>query len=242
MSRGRSPSPRTLNNTNESDAEMRSVSPPLRNKEDSGSRVVVVSNLTRNVVEAHLRTIFTGQNRGKAALEFYDSSAAQKAASHMNKGYLDGAILNVQISDAILRDRSRSRSPRPPRNGRGVRRSPSRSLSPRRRPPPASRDKERDRGDVGSVAHIVLAQVHVLARLFEEEDAVPGVHLAMNEAVLITEIVDHEVEALTLWLLADPDPEAVHMILALVRLPILPQVEKVGLVQFDQARVETMMI
>lgn len=156
MARGRSPSPRTLNNTNGSDAEMRSMSP------DSDYKVVIVSNLTRNVAEAHLRTIFgfygdikkvdiplfakSGQNRGKAALEFYEASAAKKAVSHMNKGYLDGAVLAVELSDAIIRDRSRSRSRRPVKNGRTAGRpSASRSLSPRRRAPPSYRDKGRER-------------------------------------------------------------------------------------------------
>lgn len=70
----------------------------------------------------------------------------------MNKGQLDGAVLDVVLSDAILRDRSRSkvrsRSPRPPlraRNGRGShRRSLSRSLSPYRRRAPF-RDRYRSR-------------------------------------------------------------------------------------------------
>lgn len=180
MARGRSPSPRTLNNTNGSDAEMRSVSPEMRHENDY--KVVIVSNLTRNVAEAHLRTIFSfygdikkvdiplfakceksitqpsrallfiiyiilaGQNRGKAALEFYEVSAAKKAVSHMNKGYLDGAVLTVELSDAIIRERSRSRSRRPIKNGRVAGRpSASRSLSPRRRAPPSYRDKGRER-------------------------------------------------------------------------------------------------
>ncbi|KAF8591420.1 hypothetical protein K439DRAFT_1326667, partial [Ramaria rubella] len=99
---------------------MRSVSPPTRDgKTATELKVVVITNLTRNVVEIHLRTIFgiygdikkidlplygkSGQNRGKAALEYFDSVAAEKAASHMNKGQLDGATLSVELSDAVLR-------------------------------------------------------------------------------------------------------------------------------------------
>ncbi|THH23165.1 hypothetical protein EUX98_g8017 [Antrodiella citrinella] len=99
------------------------------------AKVVVVTNLTRNVVESHLQTIFgfygditkvdlpmygkSGQNRGRAALEYVNAAAAHKAASHMNGGQLDGAVLRVELSDLPVR--SRSRSPRPPpraRNGR----------------------------------------------------------------------------------------------------------------------------
>ncbi|ETW83849.1 hypothetical protein HETIRDRAFT_243176, partial [Heterobasidion irregulare TC 32-1] len=87
--------------------------------EKNDAKVVVVNHLTRNVVEAHLRTIFgfygkitkvdlpvygkSGQNRGKAALEFEESAAAHKAASHMNGGQLDGAVLNVELSDLPVR-------------------------------------------------------------------------------------------------------------------------------------------
>jgi len=54
MSRGRSPSPRRLDG---SDTEMRSLSPPPRDDKEK-LRVVVVKNLTRNVVEGHLRKVF----------------------------------------------------------------------------------------------------------------------------------------------------------------------------------------
>ncbi|KIJ56699.1 hypothetical protein M422DRAFT_149663, partial [Sphaerobolus stellatus SS14] len=97
---------------------MRSVSPsPAEGK--GTLKVIVVKNLTRNVVEAHLRKVFgfygeikkvdlplygkSGQNKGKAALEFFESDAAEKAASHMNKGQLDGATLDVELSDSVLR-------------------------------------------------------------------------------------------------------------------------------------------
>ena len=58
--KGRSPSPRHLDRpSDDSDAEMRSVSPPARaTKEVSNLKVVVITNLTRNVVESHLRSIF----------------------------------------------------------------------------------------------------------------------------------------------------------------------------------------
>lgn len=136
--------------------------------EKPDAKVVIITNLTRNVVEAHLQTIFgfygqivkvdlplfgkceshvytyvsrmfilvsAGQNRGKAALEYADPPSAHKAASHMDGGQLDGAILKVELSDLPVRTRSRSR-PRPPRNGRDrVPRSPSRSRSRSRSPP-----------------------------------------------------------------------------------------------------------
>ncbi|KAI0353564.1 RNA-binding domain-containing protein [Trametes cingulata] len=152
-SRGRSLSPRPLR---DEDVDMDRASPP-RNPH---AKVVIVTNLTRNVVESHLQTIFgfygeivkvdlplygkSGQNRGRAALEYADSASAQKAVSHMDGGQLDGAILKCELSEQPIRSRSysrsrsRSRSPRPPprtRYGRGksYSRSPSRSRSP---PPP----------------------------------------------------------------------------------------------------------
>ncbi|KAF9818351.1 hypothetical protein IEO21_02866 [Rhodonia placenta] len=83
--------------------------------EKSHIKVIQVSNLTRNVVDAHLRTVFgfyghivkidlpifgkSGQNRGKASLEFADSASAHKAISHMNGGQLDGAVLKVELSE-----------------------------------------------------------------------------------------------------------------------------------------------
>ncbi|KAK7470895.1 hypothetical protein VKT23_002311 [Stygiomarasmius scandens] len=121
--RGRSTSPRPLDG---GDIDMDTSS-----KENA--KVVIVTNLTRNVVESHLQTIFgfygqitkidlplfakSGQNRGKAALEYSDPAGAHKAASHMNGGQLDGAILKVELSDLPVRSRSRSPRP-PPRNGR----------------------------------------------------------------------------------------------------------------------------
>ncbi|KAF8164996.1 hypothetical protein B0H34DRAFT_649755, partial [Crassisporium funariophilum] len=118
MSRGRSPSPRNANR--DTDMDIDSTSPA----EKPNAKVVVVTNLTRNVVESHLKTIFafygpitkidlpifgkSGQNRGKAALEFADSSSAHKAASHMDGGQLDGFIVKVELSDLPIRSVSRS--------------------------------------------------------------------------------------------------------------------------------------
>ncbi|KIY45846.1 hypothetical protein FISHEDRAFT_23643, partial [Fistulina hepatica ATCC 64428] len=82
-------------------------------------RVVIVNNLSKNVVEAHLRTIFSfygtitkvdlpvygksGQNKGTAALEFSQSSYAHQAYTHMDGGQLDGAVLKVELSDLPVR-------------------------------------------------------------------------------------------------------------------------------------------
>ncbi|KAK1228918.1 hypothetical protein PQX77_008076 [Marasmius sp. AFHP31] len=152
--RGRSTSPKPLQDADrdvDMDAEKADAKPD--------AKVVIITNLTRNVVEGHLRTIFgfygqimkidlpvygkSGQNRGKAALEFAAPAEAHKAASHMNGGQVDGAILKVELSDLPVRSRSRSRSPRP-RNGRDRARSYSRSISrsrsrTRSRTPPPSR-------------------------------------------------------------------------------------------------------
>ncbi|KAI4519666.1 hypothetical protein K525DRAFT_226259, partial [Schizophyllum commune Loenen D] len=86
------------------------------------AKVVIVQNLTRNVVEAHLQTIFSfygtinkidlptfaksGQNRGKAAVEFTEPAFAHKAYTHMNGGQLDGAVLKLELSDLPVRSRS----------------------------------------------------------------------------------------------------------------------------------------
>ncbi|CCL99444.1 uncharacterized protein FIBRA_01462 [Fibroporia radiculosa] len=110
-SRGRSISPRPLH---DADIDM-----DRENGEKLHARVVVVTNLTRNVVESHLRTIFSfygeitkidlpvfgksGQNRGKAALEYANTASAHNAQSHMDGGQLDGAILKVELSDLPVR-------------------------------------------------------------------------------------------------------------------------------------------
>ncbi|KAG1874676.1 hypothetical protein DFJ58DRAFT_321135 [Suillus subalutaceus] len=159
--RGRSISPKPLQ---DADVDMENGG-----NDDKKCKVVVVNGLSRNVVQAHLQTIFafygeivkidlplflkSGQNRGKAALEFTDAASAQKAASHMNGGQLDGLVVKVELSDLPIRTRSRSR-PRPPRNGRERRslsRSRSRSRSPvfRRRGYEHSRFNESFRGGRG---------------------------------------------------------------------------------------------
>ncbi|KDQ29106.1 hypothetical protein PLEOSDRAFT_1103140 [Pleurotus ostreatus PC15] len=115
--RGRSTSPRPLR-----DAEM------AVDSEKPNAKVVIVTNLTRNVVKAHLQVIFgvygdvakidlpvygkSGQNRGKAAVEYAESQAARKAASHMDGGQLDGAVLKVELSD-LPAQRGRRRLPWP---------------------------------------------------------------------------------------------------------------------------------
>ncbi|KAH0587422.1 hypothetical protein H2248_006211 [Termitomyces sp. 'cryptogamus'] len=144
------------------------------------AKVVIITNLTRNVAESHLQTIFSfygpitkidlpvygksGQNRGKAALEFADSPSAHKAFTHMDGGQLDGATLKLELSTLPVRSRSptppppppaRPRGPPPRRAGRGPRtpsRSRSRTRSRSRSPPyrrrgdyPPPRDAFRDR-------------------------------------------------------------------------------------------------
>ncbi|THV05507.1 hypothetical protein K435DRAFT_602411, partial [Dendrothele bispora CBS 962.96] len=115
--RGRSTSPRPLVVGGDVDMDTSS-------KENA--KVIIVTNLSRNVVEPHLQSIFgfyghitkidlplfakSGQNRGKAALEYSDPASAHKAASHMNGGQVDGHVLKVELSDLPVR--SRSRSPR----------------------------------------------------------------------------------------------------------------------------------
>ncbi|KZP12102.1 hypothetical protein FIBSPDRAFT_680970, partial [Athelia psychrophila] len=87
--------------------------------EKPAAKIISITNITRNVVESHLRTVFgfygeiikldlplfgkSGQNRGKAALEYADASEAQKAVSHMDGGQLDGAILKIELSDTPIR-------------------------------------------------------------------------------------------------------------------------------------------
>lgn len=142
--RGRSPSPKPLR---DADVDMEN-GPSHRD-----SKVVIVNGLSRNVVQSHLSTIFgfygeivkidlplyskSGQNRGKAALEYADPAAAHKAVSHMNSGQLDGLVLKVELSDLPIRARSRSR-PRPMRgmrDRRSISRSRSRSRTRSRSPP-----------------------------------------------------------------------------------------------------------
>ncbi|KAJ7499162.1 hypothetical protein FB451DRAFT_1204498 [Mycena latifolia] len=144
--RGRSLSPRP-NMDQDVDMDVDSKQ-PATNK--PSAKVVIITNLSRNVVQTHLKTIFgfygdivqidlpvygkSGQNRGKAALEYADPPSAQKAASHMDGGQIDGAVIKVELSELPVRSRSRSR-PRPPRNGHARPRSFSRSRSRSRSPP-----------------------------------------------------------------------------------------------------------
>ena len=178
MSRERSKSPSIA--AKNADMEVDPHSPA--DKPDT--KVIVVTNLTRNVVESHLKTIFgfyghitkidlpvfgkcayffyynvtnayislAGQNRGKAALEFADSASAQKAASHMDGGQLDSAIVKVELSQTTIVSPSRSpvrAPPRGPRTGRDRPRSFSRSRSRTRSrtPPPANFRRRGPRGD-----------------------------------------------------------------------------------------------
>ncbi|KAJ7904274.1 hypothetical protein B0H14DRAFT_2426434 [Mycena olivaceomarginata] len=140
--RGRSGSPRPIDQEASMEDNKATSNKPT-------AKVVIITNLSRNVVETHLKTIFgfygeivqidlplygkSGQNRGKAALEYAEPASAQKAASHMNGGQIDGAVVKVELSDLPVRSRSRSR-PRPPRNGPGRPRSFSRSRSRSRSP------------------------------------------------------------------------------------------------------------
>ncbi|KAF4574752.1 hypothetical protein EYR36_006102 [Pleurotus pulmonarius] len=114
--RGRSTSPRPLR-----DAEM------AVDSDKPNAKVVIVTNLTRNVVKAHLQVIFgvygdvakidlpvygkSGQNRGKAAVEYAESQAARKAASHMNGGQLDGAVLKAHATAVADSGRLRAHEP-----------------------------------------------------------------------------------------------------------------------------------
>ncbi|PVG03459.1 RNA-binding domain-containing protein [Serendipita vermifera] len=130
------------------DAEMhsRSASPARREsvQDTSGkngtasstARVVIISGLSRNIIEAHLQQIFANygdikkvdiplhhksrQNKGKAAIEYLEAESASVAASHMNGGQLDGTPVTVELSDLPL-----PRSPSPQRR-RSPRRSPRR--------------------------------------------------------------------------------------------------------------------
>ncbi|KAJ6599311.1 hypothetical protein DFH09DRAFT_1130720 [Mycena vulgaris] len=154
--RGRSVSPRA-NADQDADMDVDSKQ-PTTNKPTA--KVVIITNLSRNVVETHLKTIFgfygeivqidlpvygkSGQNRGKAALEYVDPPSAQKAASHMNGGQIDGAVVKVELSELPVRSRSRSR-PRPPRNGHARPRSLSRRLGDGPRDGPRMRDTYRGR-------------------------------------------------------------------------------------------------
>ncbi|KAF8450767.1 hypothetical protein L210DRAFT_3322852, partial [Boletus edulis BED1] len=113
--RGRSRSPKPLH---DADVDME------HGDDRKDAKVVLVNGLSRSVAQTHIQTIFgfygeivkidlplftkSGQNRGKAALEYADPLSAQRAVSHMNGGQLDGLMLKVEISDLPIRARSRS--------------------------------------------------------------------------------------------------------------------------------------
>ncbi|KAF9246998.1 hypothetical protein BU15DRAFT_21252, partial [Melanogaster broomeanus] len=115
--RGRSTSPKPLH---DADVDMENGI----NDDKKDAKVIVVNGLSRNVAQTHLQAIFglygeivkidlplytkSGQNRGKAALEYADPVSAQKAVSHMHSGQLDGLVLKVELSDLPIRARSRS--------------------------------------------------------------------------------------------------------------------------------------
>ncbi|KAF8897302.1 hypothetical protein BD779DRAFT_366598 [Infundibulicybe gibba] len=148
--RGRSTSPKPLHDVDMAPADN-------KDSEKLDAKVVIITGLTRNVVEFHLQTIFgfygqitkvdlplfgkSGQNRGKAALEYADPPSATKAQLHMDGGQLDGAILKVELSELPIRSRSHSRPPRPVRRDkpRSLTRSRSRSRSRSHSPPPFRR-------------------------------------------------------------------------------------------------------
>ncbi|CEL59675.1 hypothetical protein RSOLAG1IB_03608 [Rhizoctonia solani AG-1 IB] len=76
----------------------------------------------------------SGQTKGSAHVEFFDSQAAKTAVTHMNTGLLDGATLLVELSDP-------PRSPSPPRRPYSPPRRNRRPPSPvrNRRPPQPAR-------------------------------------------------------------------------------------------------------
>ncbi|WVQ71294.1 hypothetical protein IAR50_000821 [Cryptococcus sp. DSM 104548] len=143
---------RSLSYPSRSPSISRSRSPAPRGpRSDDGFKVVVVSGLSKNVQVGHLEEIFgeygrvvrvdmplfevSGLNRGKAALEFENSKAAEQAKKHMDGGQLDGSVLKVDISEHPL--------PPPKAASSARRRSPSysRSRSPVRRPRSISRSR-----------------------------------------------------------------------------------------------------
>ncbi|KAJ3489707.1 hypothetical protein NLI96_g1926 [Meripilus lineatus] len=197
--RGRSTSPHPLH---DADVDMENGA-----NDKPNAKVVIVTNLTRSVVESHLQTIFgfygeiikidlpvypkSGQNRGKAALEYVHASSAHKAASHMNGGQLDGATLKVELSDLPVRSRSHSRSrrsPLRPRNGREKPggRSYSRSVSRSRSPPPPTRGYGPGGGRRGGYGdyHVAIDYPHE-----EGHRAMKGVELATNDVAPGQEVI-----------------------------------------------------
>ncbi|KAH8830666.1 hypothetical protein DL96DRAFT_962995 [Flagelloscypha sp. PMI_526] len=176
MARGRSGSPGRRSDVEMDAKSSRSItrSPSPSAKKDGAAKVVIITNLTRNICEAHIHTIFgfygtiskvdipvypkSGQSKGKAALEYELPESAEKAVDHMDGGYLDGQTVKVELSNLPIRTpRARSRSPArygrkngrsPRRTSRSFSRSRSRSRSPRgyRRRIPPPREPFRGRG------------------------------------------------------------------------------------------------
>ncbi|CUA70077.1 hypothetical protein RSOLAG22IIIB_00423 [Rhizoctonia solani] len=108
----------------------------------------------------------SGQTKGSAHIEFYDSQAAKTAVTHMHTGLLDGATLTVEFSDPPRSPSPRRQSPRRQYSPRRTRRPPSpirnRRPPPRRRTPPPRRyggDSYRPRSlsPVGVGAHHIDA-------------------------------------------------------------------------------------
>ncbi|EJT45492.1 RNA binding protein [Trichosporon asahii var. asahii CBS 2479] len=120
--RGRSRSPKALTPSPRRNGDV-AMSPraPSAGGSASGSRVIVIDGLTKNVHPGHLREIFgfygrvtgldlpvfkvSGLNRGKAALEFDRPNQAEEAVRCMDGGILDGSVLKVQTPCRLLASR-----------------------------------------------------------------------------------------------------------------------------------------
>jgi len=130
----------------------------------ANTRQIVVEKLTKNITEAHVRSLFErygtivdidmpmnrafGTNRGTAYIVYEEESAAERAFARMHEGWLDGAQLSVSL--VVARARMSSRSPPPGASdeaaGSGAgRRSRSASYGRRSPSPPPYRRSSRDR-------------------------------------------------------------------------------------------------
>ncbi|KZT55401.1 hypothetical protein CALCODRAFT_437271, partial [Calocera cornea HHB12733] len=103
------------------------VSPPISPRsprkavvdfDKDAPRFVVVSNLTKNVEEYHLKAIFgfygeilevdlprygkSGPNRGRASLEYATPLQAAAAQKHMEKGQIDGNVVTIELDTRPL--------------------------------------------------------------------------------------------------------------------------------------------
>ena len=119
---------------------------------------IVVEKLTKNITEAHLRSMFSrygtildidlpmnrafNTNRGTAYIVFESESAAESAFARMHEGWVDGAQISVSLVAARARMRSRSAPPaaQPEAADDGP---PAADTAPRRYP--RNRDREPDR-------------------------------------------------------------------------------------------------